>query len=443
MEDEVEMEVDLNSLVEAGNDTGMNLDQDPLDLGDEAITSEEVIDLEDPSEFIQHLINVRDIETGATTPATERTVLILPPVSLIVSQKEKAVTSEGTRNSFNVVEEFRREMEQNLTDIVKECITILKKDPREYHPFYLRVYKYITLGQRRGFFDPSEQTAKAIWTRYDKYARELFERSKTEKIPFSSEKSPYLTYILFGKVIRNGIKVPKPTRFKGAIQKLFVEIEAKGKEIVLKRTETGKLGDIRNDISARLEFFNFAKTVTLPWDCITMNNIWNKFVNEFVVTVPIRRKRSIASSCEGVSSASATQKNTKTIPVKTIDLDLDLSTPPPPSQDNNTSSSNSSFSSLSQKFSMYKHKAELIKEKRLVSSVQPSLSSTQVEVSKNCMWHVLITEIWNNNNDFLVFCYFTSIRVLCRKTKMSKLKQTNLKQFRPNQVWILELIKVT
>lgn len=192
---------------------------------------------------------------------------------------------------YKSIEEFQKEMHESIDDVVKECITFLKMDPRGYHPFYLRVFKYITLGQRHGYFDPAEATIVSIWLKYDNYAKELFERSKTEKIQFSREKSPYLTYILTGKVIRNGVNVRKPPRDEEEMRKVLKDIEAKAKRLVHERSvRGGKSLDIRNDISIRRDLFNLAKTIASPWDCASMNKIWAKFVCGFENDVRKKKK---------------------------------------------------------------------------------------------------------------------------------------------------------
>lgn len=170
-----EVEVDSTFLLEGIESGGWEVERDPLELTQELVNINMGEEKTDAWE-LPVLSSERYSDISASNSSNVINSIAMHPKEIVIS------ASNNSTNPYKSMEEFHSEMEKNIEDIVKECITFLMMDPREYHPFYLRVFKYISLGQQLGYIEPSSMPASTIWLLYDKFARELFERSKT-RIP--------------------------------------------------------------------------------------------------------------------------------------------------------------------------------------------------------------------------------------------------------------------
>lgn len=172
---------------------------------------------------------------------------------------------------------FSAEVKKNVEGVINESIQLFNMDPRQYHPFYLRVFKYILIGQRYGHIPVGDEERLNFWKKYDDMAASRWVDVEFKSAPFSGEKSPYATYILTKQVCING-KIIVEKRNAKQRNREFVRLERIGKNIL---KEGSISSDIKEDLSTRLQFFKHCYTVAHPGDCVRMNRIWKRFCTNF------------------------------------------------------------------------------------------------------------------------------------------------------------------
>lgn len=244
--------------------------------------------------------NITLVEDPATPHDIE--VPITPPLISMTTDTdgvEESVSSSSLQENVSLYQnimppppkffnkkQFTSEMDQSIQDIVNECISVLHKDPREYHPFYLRVYKYTTIGRTLGFIK-FQKEVNSLWKKYDDFAEFQFRKWESDKdeFYFNGEHSPYLTYVLTRKVIVEG----KQIRRKGDQKErnlTFRRVNSLVRKLRREWREAGGIVEIKNRLERRLQFFEEVKHITYPGDTVTINKYWSCLIDGF----PKRRK---------------------------------------------------------------------------------------------------------------------------------------------------------
>ncbi|CAL8146298.1 unnamed protein product [Orchesella dallaii] len=202
----------------------------------------------------------------------------LPPLPSPQSQSSSS-SSPDVKGKGNKL--FIAEMDKSISEVINECVQVLQKDPREYHPFYLRTHKYVTLGVEKGYFK-GEAKVESVWKKWDKYAVSQYKKSVSanrrkkkmeEEEEFDGPRSSYLRYILENKVY-HGDKVIDIPRNEYQRKKKFKELE----EMQKKLAKEAKGTNIRDDLKTRRAFFEHCKSMTFPGDVVKMNLLWTLFL---------------------------------------------------------------------------------------------------------------------------------------------------------------------